>query len=230
MSHSLASLPDTGHPPARAWTDIRYISSRKRVVTCEKTTTTKYSGYIHVCSEELGWQRNRPTVDVYNHQVHTQQKSGTRNFTPPSFILLVSSSTSTSFPPVSALHGRTYEPTISPNQTRKQACPASQSQTLEKCNGTQVQGRPRAQARPGARGQHHRAALPCEYERTSACLAWCCCCCTCSEEVHHSTLNFKRGSKKSGPGAGNPGFILGFVIRRVGATELCSDVCSSGTS
>jgi hypothetical protein len=109
-----------------------------------------------------------------------------------------------------------------PTETRNQACPASQPQTLEECNGTQVQGRPRAQSRPGARGQHNRAALPCEYERTSACLAWCCCCCcTCSEEVHHSTHNFKRGSKKSGSGAGNPGCILGFVIRRVGALQRC---------
>jgi hypothetical protein len=98
-----------------------------------------------------------------------------------------------------------------------------------KCNGTQVQGRPRAQSRPGARGQHNHAALPCEYERTSACLAWCCCCCTCSEEVHHSTHNFKRGSKKSGPGAGNPGCILGFVIKTSGSfAAMCAVVCTSG--
>jgi hypothetical protein len=84
MSHSLASLPDTGHAPARAWTDIRYISSRKRVVTCEKTTTTtKYSSYIYVCSEgaeELGWQRNQTYRRcIQPPSTYTRQECGTRN-------------------------------------------------------------------------------------------------------------------------------------------------------
>jgi hypothetical protein len=90
------------------------------------------------------------------------KKSGTRN----SAACPTQSSSLSSLPPVSALHRRTYEPTISPNQTRK---PASQSQAfhLIKCNGTQVQGRNQAalrQSRPGAgeRGQYNRAMIPCK--------------------------------------------------------------------
>jgi hypothetical protein len=169
MSHSLASLP--AHTPA--WTDIRYISSRKRVVTCEKTTTTsRYSGYINVGSEgaeELGWQRNKTYRRcIQPPSTYTRQECGTRH---PSLL----------HPSRLLLHLHLFprsrrcmeEPTNRPSHPTKHASkPALQvnRRLFRKCNGTLVQGRPRAQSRPGARGQHNRAALPCEYERTSACL------------------------------------------------------------
>lgn len=242
MSHSLASLPDTGHPPARAWTGIRYISSRKRVVACEKmttTTTTKYSSYINVGSEgaeELGWQRNQ-TYRRCIQPPSTQQKSGTRN---PSFILilLVSSSTTLHLFPRSrrCMEEPTNRPCHPTKTRKKQACPASQSQTFRKCNGTQVQGRPRAQSRPGARATEHNRAQLSHANTNEQSPAWpggvVAAALACSEEVHHATHNFKRESKKSGPGAGNPGCILGFVIKTSGRgafAAMCAVVARVGT-
>jgi hypothetical protein len=104
----------------------------------------------------------------YMYVPYTNQECGTRNpsLLHPSRLLLHLSSPGLG----AAWKNLRTDHLTQPKHASKPALQVNR-RLWRKCNGTQVQGRPRAQSRPGARGQHNHAALPCEYERTSACLA-----------------------------------------------------------